>query len=431
MSFVDLELDLELLQGLAEQSLVVPTDIQRQAIPLIMDAQDLLASAPTGTGKTLAFVLPALQHILDQQEPASTPRVLILSPTRELARQTYRVIGQVSAFTEIRSGLIVGGEPYGMQQQLLSEPLDILVATPGRLLEMDDKGWLDLSIVQQLIIDEADRMLDMGFIEPIRKLAELTPRDRQTLMFSATLEGDKVQNLADDLLDDDAQTLSIENPRGVSRNIQQAIYRVDNEEHKQRVLKALLQSPEIKKVLLFVASRSQVDPWVNFVRSCKVMCDGLHGEMPQGLRNERIKKLRKGRVQMLVATDIAARGLDLADISHVINLQLPKKADIYVHRAGRAGRDQSQGYAWSLVDGMDWPTVGRIERYMGSALPRATVAGLEPQKPEPPSDEERRRAAGKAKKARKKVAANSKAKKAKDKPKKRVGRGPKSPKAKD
>jgi len=429
MSFVDLQLDLELIQALAEQELTTPTPIQQQAVPLIMDAQDILASAPTGTGKTLAFTLPALQHILDKQEASSAPRVLILSPTRELAHQTLKVIRDMTAFTEIRSDIIVGGVPYGMQEKLLNDPLDVLVATPGRLLEMDEKGWLDLSIVQQLIIDEADRMLDMGFIDDIRKIADLTPKQRQTLMFSATLEGDKVQALADDLLNEDATTVEIENPRGVSRNIKQIVYRADNDDHKAALLQRILKSEGVQKVILFVASRSQVDPWVNKVRSFNIMCDGLHGEMPQGLRNERMKKLRKGRVQMLVATDVAARGLDLADISHVVNLHLPKKADTYVHRAGRAGRDGSTGYAISLVDRNDWPMVGKIERYSQSELPVATLKGLEPSSPAPLSDDARKVAAGKAKKARKKAEAKNKGKKKAPKVKKRVGRGPKTPKA--
>lgn len=428
MSFIDLQLDLELIQALADNSLIKPTEIQRQAIPLIMDGQDLLASAPTGTGKTLAFSLPALQHILDQQDQSSAPRVLILTPTRELARQTHQVIQQQCALTDITSDIIVGGVPYGMQEKLLNEPLDVLIATPGRLLEMDEKGWLDLSIVQQLIIDEADRMLDMGFIDDIRKIADLTPKGRQTLMFSATLEGDKVQALADDLLNEDAQTLSIENPRGVSGNIKQSIYRTDNDEHKAALLKQLLKEDGIKKALLFVASRSQVDTWVNTVRSFNIMCDGLHGEMPQGLRTERVKKLRKGRVQMLVATDIAARGLDLTDITHVFNIYMPKKADTYVHRAGRAGRDGSTGYAISLVDHNDWPMIGKIERYSSSQLPKLALEGLEPKSAEPVSDKARSIAAGKAKKARKKAASGKKKAKPATKPKKRVGRGPKRPK---
>lgn len=430
MSFIDLQFDLELIQALAEQELTTPTPIQQQAVPLIMDAKDILASAPTGTGKTLAFVLPALQHILDKQESSSAPRVVILSPTRELARQTLQVIQQMTEFTEIRSDIIVGGVPYGMQEKLLSEPLDILVATPGRLIEMDEKGWLDLSIVQQLIIDEADRMLDMGFIDDIRKIADLTPKDRQTLLFSATLEGDKVQALADDLLNEDAAvTVEIENPRGVTKNIQQVVYRADNDDHKAALLQRILKSEGVQKVLIFVASRSQVDPWVNKVRSFNIMCDGLHGEMPQGLRNERMKKLRKGRVQMLVATDVAARGLDLADISHVVNLHLPKRADTYVHRAGRAGRDGSIGYAFSLVDRIDWPMIGKIERYTQSELPVGTLKGLEPKSAKPLSDDARKLAAGKAKKARKKEEARNKKQPVKHKPKKRVGRGPKTPKS--
>jgi len=379
MSFIDLQLDLELLQTLAENDFIEATGIQQQAIPAIMEGGDLLACAATGSGKTLAFVLPALQHILDHQStPLDAPRVVILSPTRELARQILQVIEKQTALTDIRSGLLVGGVPYGMQQSMLNDGVDILVATPGRLLEMDDKGWLDLTVVEQLIIDEADRMLDMGFIGDIRKIADLTPKSRQTLMFSATLEGGQVEALAQDLLTNEAQTLTLAPPRGVARHIKQQVYLADNDDHKQALLKALITRSEIKQAIVFVASRRQVDTWVEVIRKLGLMCDGLHGELPQGERTTRLKRMRRGRLKIMVATDVAARGLDLLDISHVINLHLPRRGDVYVHRAGRSGRDGGEGHAWSLVDSNDWLNLGRIERYTGEKIAHATCEGLEP-----------------------------------------------------
>lgn len=384
MSFIDLELDLELLQTLAENEFIDATEIQQQAIPAIMEGVDLLACAATGSGKTLAFVLPALQHLLDQQDkPLDAPRVVILTPTRELASQILQVIKKQTALTDIRSAMLVGGVPYGNQQKELSEGVDILVATPGRLLEMDEKGWLDLSIVQMLTIDEADRMLDMGFIGDIRKIADLTPITRQTLMFSATLEGGQVEALAQDLLNNESRSLTLAPPRGVAGHIQQTVYLADNDDHKQALLKSLITRSEIKQALVFVASRKQVDTWVQIIRGLGILCDGLHGELPQGERTTRLKRMRRGRLKVIVSTDVAARGLDLLEISHVINLHLPRRGDTYVHRAGRSGRDGSLGFAWSLVDSNDWLNLGRIERYTGQKIAHATLKGLEPKRAMP------------------------------------------------
>ncbi|MDI3324461.1 DEAD/DEAH box helicase [Pontibacterium granulatum] len=411
MSFIDLELDLELLQTLAENEFIDATEIQQQAIPAIMEGVDLLACAATGSGKTLAFVLPALQHLLDQQDkPLDAPRIVILTPTRELANQILHVIKKQTALTDIRSAMLVGGVPYGNQQKELSEGVDILVATPGRLLEMDAKGWLDLSVVQMLIIDEADRMLDMGFIGDIRKIADLTPITRQTLMFSATLEGGQVEALAQDLLNNESRSLTLAPPRGVAGNIQQTVYLADNDDHKQALLKSLISRSEIKQALVFVASRKQVDTWVQFIRRLGIMCDGLHGELPQGERTTRLKRMRRGRLKVIVATDVAARGLDLLEISHVINLHLPRRGDIYVHRAGRSGRDGGQGFAWSLVDSNDWLNLGRIERYTGQKIAQATIDGLEPKRVMP-------KEVKKTKPKKKKTAAAKKSAKSKTKKK--------------
>jgi len=434
MSFIDLDLDLEILGALAENDFLTPRPIQQQAIPTIMDGYDLLASAPTGTGKTLAFVLPALQHVLDSEvDSSSAPQILIISPTRELAKQTYQVIQQQTAQSRIKSGLILGGVPLGMQKGMLAEPIDILIATPGRLLELNALEWLDLSVVDMLIIDEADRMLDLGFIDDIKQIADVLPEKRQTLMFSATLEGEKIQRFATDLLNEDSQCIAVEQPRHIPENILQSVYQVDNEQHKEFLLKALLQSREINQALVFVNSRKQVDQWVSLIRSTGLQCYGLHGDLRQSERNQRIKEMRRGRFKILVATDVVGRGLDLPDLTHVVNLHLPMKADSYVHRAGRSGRDGAKGTVWSLVDSMDWPSLGRIERFIGTKLERATYPGLGSQKPEP-SDQKKAKPkkpkvkAKGSKKAVKKAAAKKEAAK-KAKPKKRVGRGPKSPKS--
>ncbi|NVK42494.1 MAG: DEAD/DEAH box helicase [Oceanospirillaceae bacterium] len=384
MSFLDLDLDLELQQQLIETGFTEPTAIQRQAIPAILDGQDLLATAPTGSGKTLAYLLPALQHLLDQPERKGiSPRALVLAPTRELASQILRVATPLCEALELVCAQVVGGVPYGNQKQLLEDGMDLLVATPGRLLELDEKGWLDLSEATYAVIDEADRMLDLGFQDPLKAVASLLPLEHQTLMFSATLESDAIVQLAGALLRPDAARVAVSEARAVAGHIEHAILRADNEAHKLALFKALISDPAIDQALVFVASRKQVEQWVAIVRELGIMCDGLHGEMNQGERTLHIKQLRRGRLKVLVATDVASRGLDLARISHVINLNLPLKADTYVHRAGRAGRDGSSGTVWSIVDTPDWPKVGRIERYLNQALRRMKLKGLEPAKPEP------------------------------------------------
>lgn len=401
MSFLDLDLDLELQQFLIENGFSEPTPIQRASIPPTLDGRDLLATAPTGSGKTLAYLLPALQHLLDSPRVDSpSPRVLILSPTRELASQILRVAEPIATALTIDCALIVGGVPYGNQKQILDTGMDLLVATPGRLLELDEKGWLDLGEVGMLVIDEADRMLDLGFQDPLKQVATLLPAEHQTLMFSATLESDAIRHLAGTLLKPEAEEVSVSEARALAGHLTQAVLRADNDDHKHALFRALIADPKIDQALVFVASRKQVDQWVAEVRSLGILCDGLHGELPQGERTLRIKRLRRGRLKVLVATDVASRGLDLARISHVINLNLPLKADTYVHRAGRAGRDGSTGTVWSIVDTPDWPRLGRIERYLQQPLPRMTLKGLEPTKPEPLPIRKPKKAKVKAKKGK-------------------------------
>lgn len=388
MSFIDLPLDLELIESLANMQLATPTPIQTQAIPIAMEGQDLLACAPTGTGKTLAFALPSVQHLLDtqdQQQLSDSPQVLILSPTRELAQQTQKVVQDLMHGSSLSSLLIVGGIPLGQQHAALTkrEQRNCVVATPGRLLELEERNWLDISQVQMLVIDEADRMLDLGFIEVINKIAKLVQRQHQTLMFSATLEGDKVQNFAGNLLRQPAATITIAAPRQLATNIEHSIFQADNDQHKQQLVDALLMAAEINQAIVFVNSRKQVEKWLQVARQLGIRCTGLHGDIKQSARNQQIKDLRRGWNKMVIATDVACRGLDISGLSHVINIYLPAKADIYVHRAGRSGRDQTGGTVWSVVDAMDWPNLWRIERYLKQSLPRIKLAGLEPKKAEP------------------------------------------------
>lgn len=390
MQFSDLDLNPALLKALQDSNFSQAREVQHKVIPLAMDGSDLLVAAPTGSGKTLAFVLPIIQRLLERPEQStSAPRALIITPTRELAQQIDRVVEQLTVHTRLKRCLLIGGVPYGMHVRALEADIDILVGTPGRLLELERGNLLDLSVVEILVIDEADRLLDMGFIDALLDIGECLPSDRQSLLFSATLEADRIQRLAETLLAEDVQAVALESPREVAAHVQHFIYQVDNEQHKEFLLKALVAQYEVRKALVFVASRKEVDHWVTIIRSLGIRCEGLHGDLPQKERTLRLKRMRRGRTKVLVATDIASRGLDLPTISHVINLYLPQKADSYVHRAGRAGRADAKGTAWSLVDGRDWPLVGRIERYLGEPLVRQRFPGLGATHPEPSTNKPR------------------------------------------
>ncbi|MBJ7552240.1 DEAD/DEAH box helicase [Marinomonas ostreistagni] len=380
MSFSELDLDFTITQAIEDMGLSEPTPIQEQAIPLAMDAQDILACAATGTGKTLAFAAPVVQHILDRDEESSlAPKSLVLAPSRELARQIFQVFEQLLTHTRIKLQVIVGGTPYGMQQQQLSEPCDILIATPGRLVELDEKGWLDFSDCSMFVIDEADRMLDMGFIDAVKHLAKQLPKEHQTLMFSATIDGEKMSRFSRSLLNEEAETIQLtDSPRTVPSQIKQVALRVDDDAHKEALLKHLLLQERVQQAALFVSNRDHVDVWVQRIRKWGLRCDGLHGEMKQSDRNDHLKQMKKGRLQVLVATDVAARGIDLPEINTVINLRLPRRADSYVHRAGRASREGNPGECYSLVDMHDLPMMEKIQRYMQAPIAFSKIEGLEP-----------------------------------------------------
>lgn len=379
MSFSELDLDFTITQAIEDMGLSEPTPIQEHAIPLAMDAQDILACAETGTGKTIAFAAPVVQHILDRGEESSlAPKALVLAPSRELARQIFQVFEQLLVHTRIKLQLIVGGTPYGMQQQQLSEPCDILVATPGRLVELDEKGWMDFSDTSMLVIDEADRMLDMGFIDTVRHLSKQLP-EHQTLMFSATIDGEKMGRFAKSLLREESETIQLtDSPRNVPSQIKQVAFRVDDDAHKEAILKHLVSQERVQQAVIFVSNRDHVDVWVQRIRKWGFRCDGLHGEMKQSDRNDHLKQMKKGRLQVLVATDVAARGIDLPEINTVINVRLPRRADSYVHRAGRASREGNPGECYSLVDIHDLPMMEKIQRYMQAPISFSKIAGMEP-----------------------------------------------------
>jgi len=382
VSFESLNLNEALLRAVQTCGFNEPTEIQLQAIPAVLSGRDLMASAQTGTGKTAAFVLPALQCLL---KPAVVngrgPRVLVLTPTRELAGQVADNIAALGRFVRLKSGSIVGGTPYPPQMRLLEQPLDLLVATPGRLLDHMERGRIDFSRIEMLILDEADRMLDLGFVDAVHDIAAATPANRQTLLFSATLEG-KVHSIAQELLKDPVRIqLAAAHDRHAS--IEQHVHQADDISHKHRLLKHWLADTELTQAVIFTATKRDADQLARDLADHGHTSAALHGDMPQGVRRRTVERMRRGKLRLLVATDVAARGLDIKGISHVINFDLPMVAEDYIHRIGRTGRGGATGTAVSFVGPNDWQKLAGIERLTGGRLERAVVTGLEPRRPEP------------------------------------------------
>ncbi|HEY9199403.1 MAG TPA: DEAD/DEAH box helicase, partial [Gammaproteobacteria bacterium] len=382
MSFEQLNLNAQLLRAIEASGFTVPTDIQRAAIPVVLAGRDLMASAQTGTGKTAAFVLPALEKLLTPATvPGRGPRVLILTPTRELATQVNENIRQFGKFCRFTNGSVVGGMPYPPQMKLLQQPLDLLVATPGRLMDHMERGRVDFSRLEILVLDEADRMLDMGFVDAVRDIAAATPATRQTLLFSATLEG-RVMTIAKALLKDPARIqLAANNEQHAS--IEQRVHQADNVGHKHRLLAHYLGHASLSQAVIFTATKRGADELAKQLAAQGHASAALHGDMNQGARRRTVEQMRRGQFRLLIATDVAARGLDIKGLSHVINFDLPMVAEDYIHRIGRTGRGGATGTAVSLVGPDDWRKLGGIERLTGRRLERAVIDGLEPSRSEP------------------------------------------------
>jgi len=381
MSFASLNLNPALVQALAAAGYTEPTPVQAQAIPVALTGFDLMVSAPTGTGKTAAFVLPALQRLsLAPARHGRGPRVLVLTPTRELAMQVTEAVDKYCKFSRhMRTGTVLGGMPYPKQRRLLEQSLDVLVATPGRLIDFIDQGKVDFSRLELLILDEADRMLDMGFIEPVRRIAAKTPATRQTMLFSATLDG-KIEKLARELLRD-PKLIEVAGAQAKHENIEQRLHYVDDGSHKHRLLEHVLREECQAQAIVFTATKHGADRLADKLFHGGHEAAALHGNMNQSQRNRTLAKLRSGAVRILVATDVAARGIDVASISHVINYDLPKVAEDYVHRIGRTGRAGAMGTAISFASSDDIRQLKQIERYIGQTIERWSVPGFEAKKP--------------------------------------------------
>jgi superfamily II DNA/RNA helicase len=355
-----------------------PTPIQMRSIPDILDGKDLVASAQTGTGKTAAFILPALQR-LSLAKSTIKPRVLVLTPTRELAAQIIDAAGKYGKFMNFNMVTLVGGTSYRQQLKGLSRPCDIIVATPGRLLDHMENKKIDLSAIEMLILDEADRMLDMGFIDDVKQISRATPNTRQTLLFSATVD-EKLSQIVRQLLKNPTRIdLSAEKLAPVS--IKQELYIADSNDHKNRLLLHFLADTSIFKAIVFSATKVNADKLTKQLKDQGLSVAALHGDLKQAVRNRTVEQFRRGKIQYLIATDVAARGIDVSDVTHVINYDLPKFSEDYVHRIGRTGRAGKSGIAISFALPIDARHLQKIERYMGQRLELSTVPGLEAKRP--------------------------------------------------
>ncbi len=408
MTFESLGLHPQILKALTDAGYTQPTPVQQQAIPAAIEGRDLLVSSQTGSGKTAAFMLPALHKLAsapfeatagktpNQQAQAARsrgerprfapaqPKMLVLTPTRELALQVTTATDKYGIhMRRVKAVSILGGMPYPKQMQLLSRNPEILVATPGRLIDHMESGKIDFSKLEILVLDEADRMLDMGFIDDIELIISKTPESRQTMLFSATLDG-MVGNMARRITKD-PQTIQITGSASRHENIEQRVHFVDDLSHKNRLLDHLLRDASMDQAVVFTATKRDADTIADRLNIAGFAAAALHGDMNQGARNRTLNGLRRGQLRVLVATDVAARGIDVPGITHVFNYDLPKFPEDYVHRIGRTGRAGRNGTAVSLVNHAEGVHVKRIERFTKQSIPVDVIEGFEPKKAAAPS----------------------------------------------
>ena len=384
MSFASLGLSERIVRAVSERGYSEPTPIQMQAIPAVLSGGDLLAGAQTGTGKTAGFTLPLLQRL--EAGPAATPgkpRALVLTPTRELAAQVEESVREYGKYLKLNSMVMFGGVNINPQIRQLKGRVDILVATPGRLLDNVQQGHLDLSGIGILVLDEADRMLDMGFIHDIRKILALLPKSRQNLLFSATFS-DEIKKLADGLLDHPS-LIEVARRNSATELVSQKVYRVDRE-RKGALLAHLVRENDWHQVLVFTRTKHGANRLAYQLTRGGIPALAIHGNKSQAARTRALSEFKDGSLQVLVATDIAARGIDISELPHVVNFELPNVAEDYVHRIGRTGRAGCEGEAVSLVCVDEDKLLSGIERLIKSKIRAEVVPGFEPDpsiRPEP------------------------------------------------
>jgi len=380
MSFSHFGLSEEIIRAVTERGYTTPTPIQSQAIPAVLAGGDLLAGAQTGTGKTAGFTLPILHRLSDKHTKGPSHgrppiRTLILVPTRELAAQVEESVRDYGKYLKLRSMMMIGGVNINPQISRLKSRVDILVSTPGRLLDHVQQKTLSLSQIEILVLDEADRMLDMGFIRDIKKILALLPKKRQNLLFSATFSDD-IQLLADNLLNN-PQLIQVARRNAIADKVTHVVHPVDR--HRKRDLLAhLIKQHGWSQVLVFTRTKHGANKLAEFLIANDISSLAIHGNKSQSARTRALAEFKTGSLQVLVATDIAARGIDINELPHVVNFELPNVAEDYVHRIGRTGRAGAEGDAVSLVCVDEHQLLTAIERFVKRALPRQTVAGFEP-----------------------------------------------------
>ncbi|MDX1573260.1 MAG: DEAD/DEAH box helicase [Methylophaga sp.] len=378
MQFEDLFLDDALLAAISRSGFNKATEVQQTAIPALLSGQDVLACAATGTGKTAAFVLPILQKLMDEPNHAGKAQFLVLAPTRELAFQIQHVFHQLGQSFKPAIAMLTGGaSPWPQLQHAQDENCDIIIATPGRLLSLVNDDTVDLTGINLVIIDEADRMLDMGQGPDVLNILAGIGHRFQAGLFSATLAGSGVRIFAEELLND-PQEILLQAANQQAVNITQEVYLCDNLEHKQALLMSFIDDAKCSRALVFCNKKTRAEEVCDFLQSRNISAQLLHGDFDQSVRRERIRKFRSGQIKVTVATDVASRGLDVADISHVINFDVPFRGDLYIHRIGRTGRADKTGYAINLVEPHDHKNLQRIEHHVGGPLKVCKRKGLAP-----------------------------------------------------
>ena len=382
VTFAELNIAKPILTALDRSGYTHPTPIQEQAIPFALAGRDLLLSAQTGSGKTAAFVIPVLDRLSRATSFDKLTKALILTPTRELAQQVH---DSVRTYSKDMRGLfcvpLVGGAPYNGQITALKKGVQVIVATPGRLLDHINAGRVDLSSLEILVLDEADRMLDMGFSDDISDILRAAPTDRQTIMCSATWDGPVGKIAASFTKNPERVSIKVE-----SAHIEEKVYYCDDFEHKNKLLDKIVCQQDMEQIIIFAATKRSTEKLAKQLQEQGHKASFLHGDLPQSKRNRIVQDLRNGKVKILVATDVAARGLDIPAISHVINYDLPRQTEDYVHRIGRCGRAGRTGIAISLCSMDDRPQLNAINRYLDRKMEICVIEGLEPKKTYVPSD---------------------------------------------
>ncbi|MCE9678291.1 DEAD/DEAH box helicase [Shewanella sp. AS1] len=420
MLFSDFSLDKRLLTSLKHMGIDTPTEIQAQGIPVGLSGRDLMASSKTGSGKTLAFLLPAMQRVISTKALSKRdPRVLILLPTRELATQVYSQLRLLIANTQYKAVKILGGENFNDQAKALTKDPHFLVATPGRLADHLKQHHLHLNGLELLILDEADRMLDLGFAEQLREINKAADhKRRQTLMFSATLDHGDINEIAAELLKE-PEHVAIGASHVENQDITQKVYLCDHLTHKEQLLQALLKQEQHKQVIIFTATRSDTDRLAGELAKAGFSTASLSGELKQAARNQIMDQFSRGQQQILVTTDVASRGLDLLNVSLVINFDMPKLAEEYIHRIGRTGRAGAKGDAISLVGPKDWHNFKQVQLFLRKQFELSEIDGLKPKfsglKAKPAAKKANPKAAAKTSKRQGKAKAEAKPKSNRDK----------------